>query len=94
MAQKEYQVSEKRFVHLHLHDEYSLLDGFGKAETYAARALKLGQTHIALTNHGNIDGLIKFQNSCVKVGIKPLLGVELYVVKDLELKPKKESIEW
>jgi DNA polymerase-3 subunit alpha len=49
------------FVHLHVHDQYSQLDGFGTAKEYIARAKELGFTSLATTNHGNIDGLIKFQ---------------------------------
>ena len=49
------------FINLHVHDEYSQLDGFGKAEDYAERAKILNQLALASTNHGNIDGLIKHQ---------------------------------
>lgn len=79
------------FCHLHVHDEHSLLDGFGKAKQYVAEAKRLGQQYLALTNHGNVDGLIKFQKACLKEGIKPVMGVELYVVPDISVKAKGEK---
>lgn len=74
------------FVHLHVHDQYSQLDGFGTAKEYVERAKFLNQDALASTNHGNIDGLIKFQKECIKGGVKPLLGCELYVVDDISNK--------
>uniref|UniRef100_A0A6M3IQP6 Putative DNA polymerase n=1 Tax=viral metagenome TaxID=1070528 RepID=A0A6M3IQP6_9ZZZZ len=68
------------FVHLHVHNEYSFLDGVGTAEEYIKKAFRLGFKYLALTNHGNIDGLIKFQKAGEKYRIKTILGVELYVV--------------
>jgi len=79
------------FCHLHLHNQYSILDGIGTSTQYAEAAKELGQTHIALTNHGNIDGAIEHQKQCKKAGVKPLIGCELYVVDDLKNKEKKES---
>lgn len=71
------------FCHLHLHSEYSILDGFGKAKDYLVRAKELGQTHLALTNHGNIDGLLDFQSEAKKHKIKSILGCEFYVVQNM-----------
>lgn len=79
------------FCHLHIHNEYSLLDGMGSAEDYAIKAKELGQQYLALTNHGNIDGLLKFQKACEKHGIKPVMGCEVYLVKDLSVKEKGEK---
>ena len=79
------------FINLHVHDEYSQLDGFGKAEDYAERAKILNQLALASTNHGNIDGLIKHQKACKKEGIKPILGCELYVVPNPVIKMKEEK---
>lgn len=79
------------FIHLHLHTEHSLLDGYGKAEQYVARARELGQTALTCTDHGNADGLIKFQKACIKGGIAPILGCELYIVPDLRKKLAKEK---
>lgn len=79
------------FAHLHVHTEYSMLDGLGTTDKYAEKASKLGYEYLAITDHGNIDGLIKFQASCEKYGIKPILGCELYIVDDIEVKTKKRG---
>lgn len=79
------------FVHFHCHNEYSLLDGYGTAEQYVAEASKLRLTSLGCTNHGNVDGCIKFQNACKEGGIIPIIGCELYVVKDLVCTEKKEK---
>lgn len=76
------------FSHLHVHTEYSLLDGFGTAEDYVKRAKELEQGALAITDHGNIDGLIKFQKECKKQGLTPVLGCEAYIVKDPLIKEK------
>ena len=78
------------FVHLHIHSEYSQLDGFGTADNYAKRAKEMGFTHLALTDHGNVDGVLKWQTACKKNGIKPIIGCELYVVPDATVKEKEE----
>ena len=57
------------FTHLHVHNEYSLLDGFGTAKAYVKRAKEIGYKYLALTNHGNVDGCIDFQKQCLKNGI-------------------------
>jgi len=79
------------FCHLHLHTEYSLLDGCGKAEQYALRARELNHQYLACTDHGNIDGLIKFQKACLKQSITPILGIELYIVPDHLKKTRGEK---
>jgi len=76
-------MENKEFCHLHVHNEFSYLDGYGSAEQYVLRAKELGFDCLGLTNHGNIDGLIKFQKACLEHGIKPILGCELYLVSDL-----------
>jgi DNA polymerase III subunit alpha len=78
------------FCHLHLHNEYSLLDGLGKANKYAERAKEIGQNHIALTNHGNVDGCIVWQKACDEIGIHSIHGCEFYVVPDASIKEGKE----
>lgn len=82
------------FVHLHLHDQYSVLDGLGKAEDYCKRAKELGMSAIALTNHGNVDGCIRFQKECSANEIKPIFGVEAYIVPNLEHRPGKGEKEF
>lgn len=70
------------FCHLHVHTTYSQLDGYGLPDEYAKRAAKLGFKYLACTDHGNIDGLIKFQNACQKHGVKPILGCEVYFINE------------
>ena len=84
-------MENENFVHLHLHDQYSTLDGYGSAKQYITRAKEIGFKYIALTNHGNIDGLIKFQKECDKQEIKPVLGCELYIVPRISVKPAYEK---
>ncbi|HXJ77725.1 MAG TPA: DNA polymerase III subunit alpha [Candidatus Methylomirabilis sp.] len=67
------------FVHLHVHSEYSLLDGAAQLEKLVSRAKELRFPAIALTDHGNLFGSVDFYTSCVKAGVKPILGCELYV---------------
>ncbi len=67
------------FVHLHLHTEYSLLDGACRIPEAVARAKELGMPAIAITDHGSMYGIIDFYKECKQAGIKPLLGCEVYV---------------
>ena len=67
------------FVNLHQHTEYSLLDGYCRIEELVARAKELGMTSLAITDHGNMFGVIKFYRECKKQGIKPIIGCEIYV---------------
>ncbi len=69
------------FVHLHVHSEYSLLDGMGRTAAMARRAAELGQPALALTDHGVMHGAIEFSRACKKEGIKPILGVEAYLTQ-------------
>lgn len=84
-------MNNSKFVHLHVHNEFSQLDGMGTADDYAQQAAKMGFEYLALTNHANIDGLIKFQKACKKHEIKPILGCELYVVEDMEKSIQEKS---
>lgn len=76
------------FVHLHVHTSFSLLDGLGKIDQYVKKASELGFTHLAITDHGNINGAIKFQKACTQYGIKSLVGCELYITEDATVKSK------
>lgn len=67
------------FVHLHSHTEYSLLDGSNKVRAYAERVKELGMNAAAITDHGNMYGVIEFYLACQDVGIKPIIGCEVYV---------------
>jgi len=67
------------FVHLHLHSEYSLLDGACRIEEIPRRAKECGHRAVALTDHGVMYGAVAFYNACLKEGIKPIIGCEVYV---------------
>ncbi len=70
------------FTHLHVHSEYSLLDGMCRIKDLPKRAKELGQDAIALTDHGAMYGAVDFYKECKKEGIKPIIGCEVYVAKD------------
>jgi len=67
------------FVHLHVHTDYSLLDGASSYEKLITRAKAMGQTAIAITDHGNMFGALRFYKKCREQGINPLVGCEFYV---------------
>lgn len=67
------------FVHLHVHSEYSLLDGACRIKRLVSRVKELGQSSVAITDHGVMYGCINFYNECIKNGIKPIIGCEVYV---------------
>jgi DNA polymerase III subunit alpha len=70
-----------QFVHLHLHTDYSMLDGACDVEKLVHRVKDLGMPAVAMTDHGNIFGAVHFVNAAHKAGIKPIVGCELYVCK-------------
>ncbi len=67
------------FTHLHVHTEYSLLDGACRIDRLLSRAKELGQTALAITDHGVMYGAVKFYETAKKMGIKPIIGCEVYV---------------
>src|SRR5579884_1292466 len=69
-------------AHLHVHSEYSLLDGACKIEALAARAADFEQPALGLTDHGVMNGSVELYTACRNHGIKPILGCEAYVVED------------
>jgi DNA polymerase-3 subunit alpha len=71
--------SSPEFVHLHLHSEYSLLDGACHIDELVEQAAKCGMKAMALTDHGNMFGAVAFHDACLAGGIKPILGCEIYV---------------
>jgi len=70
-----------QFVHLHLHTDYSLLDGACDVEKLCQRVKELGMPAVAMTDHGNIFGAVHFVNAAHKSGVKPIVGCELYICK-------------
>ena len=69
----------KNFTHLHVHSHYSTLDGSTSLDKLCSRAVELGMSAIALTDHGNLFGMLDFQNQAQTAGIKPIFGCEFYV---------------
>ncbi|MBT3704815.1 DNA polymerase III subunit alpha [Candidatus Peregrinibacteria bacterium] len=69
------------YVNLHCHTHYSLLDGLGSPKKVAERAKELGMPACAITDHGNMCGAIEFYKACKDVGIKPIIGCEIYVAR-------------
>ena len=67
------------FAHLHVHSEYSLLDGFSKIKKLVKRAKEMDMPAVALTDHGTMFGVIDFYNAATAAGIKPIIGVEAYL---------------
>ena len=67
------------FVHLHNHTDFSLLDGAASITNYVKKAVSLGMKSLAITDHGNMFGVLYFYDECRKNGIKPLIGCEFYV---------------
>lgn len=80
------------FVHLHVHSEYSMLDGAAKVTALAARAAELGQPALAVTDHGNLFGAYAFHRACVDAGVKPIVGMEAYVAP--ESRTLRERASW
>ncbi len=72
-------MSQLKFTHLHLHTEYSLLDGANKIKALAKRVKELGMDAVAMTDHGNMFGAIDFYTTMKKEGIKPIIGLEAYL---------------
>jgi len=70
-----------QFVHLHLHTDYSMLDGACGVDKLVHRVQELGMPAVAMTDHGNIFGAVEFVNAANKVGVKPIVGCELYICK-------------
>jgi DNA polymerase III subunit alpha len=75
-------VSTSSCAHLHVHSEYSLLDGACKIEALAERAAKFGQPALGLTDHGVMNGAVEMYKACRKHGVKPIIGCEIYLVDD------------
>ena len=77
-----------QFTHLHLHTEYSLLDGANKIKELAKKVKQMGMTSVAMTDHGNMFGAIDFYNAMNAQGIKPIIGMEAYIHNSEEIDDK------
>ena len=80
------------FVHLHLHTEYSLLDGACRIDRAAERAKELGMNALAVTDHGVMYGAVAFYKACKAAGIKPIIGCEVYVAPR-SLRDKEHALD-
>lgn len=81
------------FTHLHVHTEYSLLDGSGKIKEMVARAKELGMDSLAITDHGVMYGVIDFYRACKAEGIRPIIGCEVYVAPNSRFDRESSSSE-
>lgn len=72
------------FAHLHVHSEYSLLDGFSRTKKLVKQAKEQGMQHLAITDHGAMYGVIEFYQECKAAGINPVIGVEAYLANDID----------
>jgi DNA polymerase-3 subunit alpha len=85
--------ADPNFVHLHVHSDYSLLDGACRIDRLMDRAAQLGMKALALTDHGNLYGAIEFYGAAKAKGLKPLIGCELYLVEGSRLERHGRSDE-
>src|SRR5207247_5831473 len=74
-------MTDNKFVHLHLHTDYSLLDGAIQIKPLAKRTEELGMSACAMTDHGNMFGAISFYNAMKSRGVKPIIGCETYITR-------------
>ena len=76
------------FVHLHVHSEYSILDGACRIPDLVARAAELEMPAVALTDHGSLAGAVELYRHCRDAGVKPIVGCEMYVCDDRQAQIK------
>src|SRR5512132_850543 len=81
-------MSQAPFVHLHVHSEYSILDGACRIPALAARAAELEMPAVALTDHGSLAGAVELYREAEKAGVKPIIGCEVYVAEDRRAQAK------
>jgi DNA polymerase-3 subunit alpha len=74
-------MSEQDFIHLHVHTEFSLLDGLSKISKLVKQAKALDMPALAITDHGTMFGVMDFYNACRAAEIKPIIGVESYLAR-------------
>ena len=74
-------IIDNRFTHLHVHTEYSMLDGISRIPDLVTQTKELGMNSLAITDHGSMYGVVDFYQACKEVSIKPIIGCEVYVAK-------------
>ena len=79
---REARVTKKSFVHLHLHTEYSMLDGAARVADVIATAVADGQPAVGITDHGNMYGVLDFYRAARAEGVKPIIGTEAYMAHE------------
>ena len=84
-----YTLNMKKFVHLHVHTEYSLLDGATKIKDLVQEVANRGDGAVAITDHGNMYGVLNFYGECLRQGVKPIIGCEFYICHDLTRRDNK-----
>ncbi len=82
------------FAHLHVHSEYSLLDGFSRTKKLVQQAKAQGMNHLAITDHGAMYGAIEFYKACKAGGINPIIGIEAYLTEDMRDHSKRYSDDY
>src|SRR5690242_1669403 len=82
------------FAHLHVHTEYSLLDGLSRIKQLVQQTQELGMKHLAITDHGAMYGVIEFYKACLDGGIHPLIGCEAYLTEDMHDRSKRYSNDY
>ena len=87
------QVADEQFVHLHVHTEYSMLDGAAKLGPLFAEAARMGMPAIAMTDHGNVFGAYDFYKQAAGAGVKPIIGMEAYVTPNTS-RYERKRVRW
>ena len=82
----------EKFVHLHNHTEFSLLDGAARIKKLVELTKERGWPAVAITDHGNMYGALQFYSACLANNIKPIIGTEFYICNDLENKEIKQRL--
>ena len=80
------------FVHLHVHTEYSMLDGAARVGDLVEEVARLEMPAIAMTDHGNVFGAFDFYKQATKAGVKPIIGIEAYVAPESRF--DKKRVQW
>ena len=84
--------ADQGFVHLHVHTEYSMLDGAARVDELVTEVANQGMPAIAITDHGNVFGAYEFNKKAIKAGVKPIIGIEAYVAPESRF--EKKRVKW